>query len=185
VSAPSDDPRDSQPQNRPLPPVLVQPIKQVKRARRLRKEMSLPAVLLWIELQKRPGGFKFRREFPSHPYTLDFACLSARVGIEVDGAAHDCGDQPALDEARDRVMAERGFRMLRILATEVLKNMEGCVMGIVAVCEEQTLLNPPRHGEVPRRGGGGPALRGHSAGRRAGTPPSASRPPPRSGEDLA
>ena len=129
------------------PEVLRQPIKQVKHARKLRKEMSLPAVLLWQQLQTRPGGFKFRREFPAKPYTLDFACLSARLGIEVDGFAHDCGDQPELDVERDRVMAERGFRILRIPAVEVLKHMESCVRGIVAACEERATLNPPRVGE--------------------------------------
>ncbi len=184
MSAPPDDPRDSQPAKRPLPTVLVQPIKQVKRARRLRKEMSLPAVLLWIELQKRPGGFKFRREFPSHPYTLDFACLSARVGIEIDGFAHDCGDQPARDTERDRVLAERGFRMVRIPATEVLKHMEGCVLGIVAACEERTLLNPPRYGEVDaKRTEGAQLAPKHSVGGEVG-PLRPSGAPPRSGEDL-
>ena len=114
-----------------LPPVLVQPIKAIKRARKLRQEMSLPEVLLWIELQKRPGGFKFRRQVPQHPYTLDFACLSARLAIEIDGEAHNRGDQPHKDEIRDRIMAERGFHTLRLPAYEVLQNREDCVMGIV------------------------------------------------------
>ena len=117
-----------------MPEVLVQPIKQVKRARKLRKEMSLPEVLLWIELQKRPGGLKFRKQLPQKPYTLDFACLSARLAIEVDGEAHNRGDQPRKDEGRDRVMAERGFRTLRLPAYAVLKEMESCVLGIVEAC---------------------------------------------------
>ena len=114
--------------------VLVQPIKQVRRARKLRKEMSLPEVLLWIELQNRPGGFKFRKQVPQDPYTLDFACLSARLAIEVDGEAHGQGDQPHKDEVRDRVMADRGFRTLRLPAYAVLKEMEACVLGIVEAC---------------------------------------------------
>ena len=74
------------------PPVLRQPIKQVKRARALRKEMSFPEVLLWVQLQKRPGGHKFRKQVPQKPYTLDFACLKVRLCIEVDGEAHNRGD---------------------------------------------------------------------------------------------
>ena len=131
-----------------MPAVLVQPIKAIKRARRLRKEMSLPEVLLWRELQKRPGGFKFRRQVAQHPYTLDFACLSARLAIEVDGQAHDRGDQPQKDGVRDEVMAERGFRTLRLLASDVFKDMESCVTGIVAACAAP---NPPRNGEVAAR----------------------------------
>ena len=136
-----------------VPPVLTQPIKQVKRARKLRKEMSLPAVLLWIELQKRPGGHKFRKEVPQHPYTLDFGCLKARLAIEVDGEAHNRGDRPQKDEERDRVMAARGFRTIRLPAYEVLNNMEGCITAIVAACGEG---GPPpprlRRGPPPRAG---------------------------------
>ena len=157
MAEPPDDPRDAEPGKRKLPPVLVQPIKQVKRARALRKKMSLPEVLLWIELQKRPGGHKFRKQVPQKPYTLDFACLKARLVIEVDGEAHDRGDQPQQDIERDRVMAERGFRTMRLPAYEVLRNMEGCIRGIVAECGE------------------------------GGTPPPRLRrgPPPRSREDLS
>ena len=126
------------------PDVLIQPIKAVRRARELRKEMSLPEVLLWVQLQRHPGGHKFRKQVPQHPYTLDFACLKARLAIEVDGEAHNRGDQPKRDEIRDRVMAERGFRTLRLPAYEVLKNMEGCVMAVVAACDG---ANPPRNGE--------------------------------------
>ena len=126
------------------PPVLRQPIKQVKRARALRKEMSFPEVLLWVQLQKRPGGHKFRKQVPQKPYTLDFACLKARLCIEVDGEAHNCGDQPQKDIIRDRIMAERGFRTIRLPAYDVLNNMEGCLMGIVAACGES---NPPCAGE--------------------------------------
>ncbi|MEP7221795.1 MAG: DUF559 domain-containing protein [Novosphingobium sp.] len=134
-----------------MPDILVQPIKQVKRARKLRQEMSLPEVLLWVELQKRPAGYKFRKQVPQTPYTLDFACLSARLAIEVDGEAHNRGDQPQKDEVRDRILSERGFRTLRIPAYEVLRNMEGCILGIVEACREAGPLRPvgapPRSGE--------------------------------------
>jgi very-short-patch-repair endonuclease len=126
------------------PQVLRQPIKQVRRARELRKEMSLPEVLLWVQLQRHPGGHKFRKQVPQHPYTLDFACLKARLCIEVDGEAHNRGDQPKRDEIRDSVMAAFGFRTLRLSAYEVLKNMEGCVVAIVTACDEAI---PPRSGE--------------------------------------
>lgn len=134
--------------------ILQQPISQIKRARVLRKHMSLPEALLWRELRHRPGGYKFRRQFPQAPYTLDFACLSSRLAIEIDGAGHDCGDRPTQDEARDVALAQRGFRVLRIPATEVLKNMESCIMGIVEACcaggpPPPSLCDgpPPRFGE--------------------------------------
>jgi very-short-patch-repair endonuclease len=125
----------------------------VKRARKLRKEMSLPEVLLWRELQKRPGGYRFRKQHPQTPYTLDFACLSSRLAIEVDGEAHNRSDNPQRDILRDQTLAERGFRTLRLPAYEVLKNMESCVIAIVEACRE---AGPPppslRDGPPPRSG---------------------------------
>ncbi|HEY0622477.1 endonuclease domain-containing protein [Sphingomonas sp.] len=128
-------------------------MKQVRRARKLRKEMSLPEVLLWQQLQKRPGGYRFRKQFPLTPYTADFACLSARLLIEIDGESHERGTQPRLDEARDRFTAAQGFRTLRLPATEILKNMEGCLTAIVIACRQ---AGPPppslRDGPPPRSG---------------------------------
>ena len=57
----------------------------VKRARRLRRDMSVPEVMLWVRLRLRPGGYKFRRQHPAGPYILDFFCNDARMAIEVDG----------------------------------------------------------------------------------------------------
>ena len=37
----------------------------IDKARKLRREMSLPEGLLWRELRARPGGLKFRRQHPS------------------------------------------------------------------------------------------------------------------------
>jgi very-short-patch-repair endonuclease len=138
-------------------PTLNSPIKTVKNARRLRGDMSLPEMLLWRELRKRPGGFKFRRQYPEGRYVLDFACLEARLGIEVDGEAHDRGDRPRRDEARDAELGERGFVMMRVPAREVLRNMEGVVLEIVERCR---VLGPLHH------------------------PASPDGPPPRAGEDL-
>jgi len=115
--------------------------------------MSLAEVLLWRELQQRPSGRKFRKQFPLAPYTLDFTCLSVRLTIEVDGEAHDRGDRPQRDEARDQFVTEYGFEMLRLPAVEVLRNMDGCIRGIVAACAERGPPPPSlRDGPPPRAG---------------------------------
>jgi len=125
----------------------------VRRARKLRKNMSLPQVLLWRELKNRPGGYKFRKEFPIHPYTIDFVCLSSRLAIEVDGAAHDMGDNPQRDLRRDQFLMQRGFRVLRIAAVDVLRDLESCVIGIVEACREGGPPPPSlRDGPPPRSG---------------------------------
>ena len=45
-----------------------------------------------------------------------------RLGIEVDGEAHDRGDRPQRDASRDAHLESMGFTMLRIPAREVLGN---------------------------------------------------------------
>ena len=169
------------------PQVLRTPIKQVKRARQLRRCMSLPEVLLWQQLRKRPDGLKFRKQFPIGEMTVDFACLSHRLIIEVDGEGHSCGDQPRRDAARDALLRREGFRVLRIAARDVLKNMDGVLAHVLAVANS----SPERRGEPakPVEGAHAPAPERieelapgsavdplhHDAARRG--------PPPRTGED--
>jgi very-short-patch-repair endonuclease len=114
--------------------------------------MSLPEVLLWRELRQRPGGFKFRKQCPQHPFVIDFACLETRLAIEVDGEAHDRGDRPVREEARDVHLRSIGFTMLRIPAREVLGNMEGALAGIVEQCRALGPLHRPADGPPPRSG---------------------------------
>jgi very-short-patch-repair endonuclease len=139
------------------PRILEARIKQVKRARQLRGEMSLPEVLLWQVLRKRPERLKFRKQFPIGEMTVDFACLERRLIIEVDGEGHSSGDQPKRDAARDALLRREGFRVMRIAARDVLKNMDGVLRHVVATCSEAGPLH-------------------HSAAQ--------NRPPPRSGEEL-
>jgi very-short-patch-repair endonuclease len=116
----------------------------------LRREMSLPEVLLWRALQQRPAGLKFRRQFPSDRMTVDFACLSRRLIIEVDGEWHGQGDQPRRDEARDAIKQREGFDVMRIAARDVLKNLDGTVAAILARCSEVGPLHQPAAGPPPR-----------------------------------
>ncbi len=160
----------------------------LKMARRLRREMSLPEILLWQQLKTRPGGFAFRKQHPIGTYSLDFACVRARLDIEVDGEAHERGDRPERDAARDVWVKAKGFATLRIPAREVLRNMEGVIIGIVEACRLRAKPNPPRNGEVARSGGGvGGDVPQSSGFEASGIRPlhhPAGGPPPRSGEDL-
>jgi very-short-patch-repair endonuclease len=92
-----------------------------RRARRLRRDMTLPEVLLWDCLRAgRLEGFRFRRQHPVGPYILDIYCASARLAVEVDGFQHDQPAQIAYDRRRDGYLGERGIRVMRIAATDVL-----------------------------------------------------------------
>ncbi len=134
--------------------MLSGPRRTVVNARKLRREMSLPELLLWRELRKRPGEFKFRRQHPAGVYVLDFFCAEAKLAIEIDGAAHDMGDRPERDERRDRWLAEQGVAVLRIVAQDVLMDLEACVKFIVEEATARVPLHPSAapSGPPPRSG---------------------------------
>ncbi len=105
----------------------------VLRARQLRREMSLPEVLLWRELRK--SELKFRRQHPIKTYILDFYCASAKLAVEVDGISHEMGKQAEADRVRDEFLAGKGIKVLRLDAKDVLKDPIAVAEQIVSQCE--------------------------------------------------
>ena len=114
--------------------MIAGPRDTLLRARELRATMSLPEVMLWKELRKRPGGFKFRRQHPAGRFILVFYCPAARLAIEVDGWGHDSADARKKDEARSAFLRTQRIATLRVPARVVLDEIEGAVARIVEVC---------------------------------------------------
>ena len=87
-------------------------------ARNLRR-LAIPSeVLLWRELRdRRLAGAKFRRQVPLGSYTADFACLGARLVIEIDGAAHRGREE--YDARRAAEIEATGFALLRFSNADV------------------------------------------------------------------
>jgi very-short-patch-repair endonuclease len=107
---------------------------------------------LWYRLRGRQLlGHKFRRQVPIGPYFADFACLEARLVVEVDGDHH--GDQLVYDARRDRRLSELGFRVLRFWVAEVDENIEGVIDSIADALSTSHLPAPPP--TSPRNAGGG------------------------------
>ena len=97
---------------------------RITRARELRRDGSKPERICWELLRdRRVSGVKFRRQHPIGPYFADFACLSKRLVVEIDGEHH--AYQRERDTARTGVMEREGWRVLRFWANEVVENPEG------------------------------------------------------------
>jgi very-short-patch-repair endonuclease len=88
----------------------------------------------------------FRRQLPIGPYIVDFACLRARLVIELDGGQHG----PRRDSVRDAWLANQNLRVLRFWNNDVHSNIEG-VMQVIA--DALTQVIPPSL-TLPRKGGG-------------------------------
>ena len=123
----------------------------VDTARKQRRQMTLPEVLLWRELRKQPGGLKFRRQHPVDPYVVDFYCGAASLAIEVDGAVHDGHEAAAYDQHRAAELDRRGVRVHRIPAAEVLHDLDAVLASIIervgSPLRQPFGLPPPRSGE--------------------------------------
>ncbi|MFZ5724893.1 MAG: endonuclease domain-containing protein [Pseudomonadota bacterium] len=125
------------------------PRETLKRARKLRSEMSLPELMLWRLLRGRPDGFKFRRQHPAGAFILDFYCPAVRLAIEVDGQAHD-GEQVAQrDAARSSFLKSQHIATLRVPATAIMTNLENAVTRIVELCKERAMKISERQGKPP------------------------------------
>jgi very-short-patch-repair endonuclease len=122
----------------------------VKRARQLRKTMSLPEVRLWQHLRLRPHGLKFRRQHPVGPYVADFCCLSQRLVVEIDSFAHDTADRAARDLVKEQFMKDNGYRVIRVSASQVLADAPGTADAIVV--RGAMPLHHPAGGPPPRAG---------------------------------
>ena len=113
------------------------PRETVKRARKLRSEMSVPERLLWRELRKRPGGFKFRRQHPAGQFILDFYCASIKLAVEIDGWAHDSAETIAKDRSRSSFRRSQGIATTRIPAKTVLDDKEAVILRLLEICLER------------------------------------------------
>ncbi|MBN9787956.1 hypothetical protein DMP17_05045 [Pseudonocardia sp. TMWB2A] len=112
--------------------------------------MTLPEVLLWKQLKARPGGYKFRRQHPAGIYILDFICMSARLAIEVDSAAHDGATRHFQDLKRDAWLERHGYATIRIAARDVLGDMDAVLAYLVNKCRARNPLHHPSDGPPPR-----------------------------------
>jgi very-short-patch-repair endonuclease len=100
----------------------------VQRAKKLRRDMTDAERKLWLRLNVRQLGCKFRKQVPFDPYIADFACLEHRLIVELDGGQHD--ENRAKDERRTRYLEALGYRVLRFWNTDVMRNVDGVVEAI-------------------------------------------------------
>jgi very-short-patch-repair endonuclease len=118
------------------------------RARDLRRDGSRAERKVWELLRdRRIGGAKFRRQYPIGPYFADFACISRKLAIEVDGDHH--AFQIEADARWTAALEREGWRVVRFWANEVVQNPEGIWAEI-----EQVVSGSPPHLTSPPRGRG-------------------------------
>jgi very-short-patch-repair endonuclease len=106
-----------------------------QRALQMRHAPQEPERLLWSALRSRQLGILFRRQVPvAGRFVADFLAPSLRLIVEVDGAAWH-SQRHAADARRDRVLERAGYRVLRIEAELVMRDLTAAVALIRAAFE--------------------------------------------------
>ena len=109
-------------------------------ARALRNEPTDCERKLWQFLRLRQvGGFRFRRQVPVGHYIADFACVEAKLVVELDGGQHQ---DSAHDLRRDAELVRQGFRVLRFWNNQVLQETEAVLEEILRVLRAYDELPP-------------------------------------------
>ena len=109
---------------KPIPP-------RTRRAHELRAASTDVEHKLWSVLRNRQlAGAKFRRQLPIDRYFADFACVEARLVVELDGSQHM--EAQAYDAERTRALEAAGWFVMRFWNNDVIDNIEGVAEAILA-----------------------------------------------------
>ena len=108
---------------------------------------------LWRALRSSQLGVAFRRQVPLLGFIADFYAQSQRLIVEVDGGYQ--GRRTSADARRDRTL-RAGYRVLRIEATRVMRDLPAVVADVLAASKPSTWK--------PRLGRGCPSAAGNGAG---------------------
>jgi len=119
------------------------------RARALREAPTDAESLLWCHLRdRRLANFKFRRQRSFGPYFADFACLEAKLVVELDGGQHV--EAAGYDENRTRFIEAQGYRVLRFWNNEALAQTDAVRERILQALQEDN----PHPSPLPQAGEG-------------------------------
>jgi very-short-patch-repair endonuclease len=108
-------------------------------ARALRRNATDAERAIWRLLRdRRLEGTKFRRQVPIGPFVADFASVSHRLIVELDGGQHADSES---DARRDAFLVSEGWRVLRFWNNDVTQNRDG-ILESIAQAAALTRLGP-------------------------------------------
>jgi very-short-patch-repair endonuclease len=106
-------------------------------ARQLRRDKTEAEARLWSRLRgRRLSGYRFRRQQPCGPYTLDFLCHERALVVELDGGQHSEAGQAAHDATRTAYLRTRGLTVIRFWNHHVLAETDAVCRTILRALTE-------------------------------------------------
>ena len=89
---------------------------------------------LWRALRSSQLGVAFRRQVPLLGFIADFYAPSARLIVEVDGTYH--ARRVAADASRDLKLTRAGYRIVRLQAELVMRDLPAAVLAVRRALDE-------------------------------------------------
>ena len=106
-------------------------------AKELRHNPTDAETRLWQRLKEmQPAGIRFRRQHPLGNYIVDFACIPAKLVIEVDGSQHMNENRQDYESKRTAYLESQGFRVLRFWDNDVLLDTESVAGNIFEAVQD-------------------------------------------------
>ena len=103
-------------------------------AHQMRQAPTDSEARLWSALRSSQLGVAFRRQVPLLGFIADFYAPSLRLIVEVDGGYH--ARRTSADARRDRKLARSGYRVLRVDAEQVMRELPAAIVKIAAACTQ-------------------------------------------------
>ena len=101
--------------------------KERTHARHNRKNMPAAEVILWERLRRKQLGVSFRRQHPIKPFIVDFACISRKLIIELDGESHIGHENEIYDAKRTKYIEAQGWTVLRFWNDDIYESLDAVI----------------------------------------------------------
>lgn len=123
-------------------------------AKNNRKYPTPAEAILWDRLKGNQLGVKFRRQHILGTYIADFACLSCKLIIEVDGLIHEHPEHKLSDEQRSEFLTQLGYEVIRFKNEEVEQKIDEVISTIEQKIKERTTAHQGTNVDKPSPSGG-------------------------------
>ena len=104
-------------------------------SRDMRRYGEKAEAMLWKRLKSEQLGFAFNRQKPILNYIADFYCKELNLVVEIDGASHFSPEAYQKDKERDRQMQALGLEIIRVLDSDVRKDVQQVARSIEERCK--------------------------------------------------
>lgn len=77
-------------------------------------------------------------------FCLDFAFTEFKLDVEIDGGTHNLEKVKIKDNIRDIFLQEKGWKILRIKATDIKNNVYECINRVLKIIDKDKIIEIPK-----------------------------------------